>query len=172
MNLRQVILIYQCDEMFLYEIIEDYKQAESSAEKDEIFHAFCTLLWSSANQRRTCRKSIRFQIPDHLLSTRLGQVFLTWSDVEYNHYKSMTKKEDWCSIIRQKVNNLYTRYFDQEVILNKEYMDLLKTPKRLFYQWISGIDMDADLVTEMIDDAIARSEKVKKKLQAEKMVLS
>lgn len=172
MNLRQVIPIYPCDELFLYEIIEDYKQAVSKKEKDEIFLSFCDFIWSSDNKRRIYEKSICFQIPEHLLSTRLGQVFLTWSDVEYMHYKSMTKKDNWRSILRQKINNLYTRYFDSQVILNKEYLDLLKTPKRLYYQWISGIDMDADVVTELIDEAIARSEMVKRRLQAEKMVLS
>ena len=86
--------------------------------------------------------------------------------------KSMTKDENWCSIIRQKINNIYTRYFDREVVLSKEYMDLLKAPKKLYYQWISGIDMDAETVTEIIDDAIDNAGKVKVKLQKEKMSLS
>ena len=29
-------------------------------------------------------------------------------------------------------------------------MDLIKTPKRLYFEWIAGIDMDADIVTEII----------------------
>lgn len=171
-NLRKVIPIYECDGMFLYEIIEDYKDAASPEEKEAVFTSFCSSIWSSHNKRRTCTKSIRFHVPKNLQNTSLGQVFLTWSEIEYTHYKSMTKNDDWQSIIRQKLNNIYTRYFDKEVILNKEYMDLLKTPKKLYYQWISGIDMDADTVTELIDDAIACSEKVKAKLQAEKMSLS
>ena len=42
-------------------------------------------------------------------------------------------------------------------------MDLLKTSKKLYYQWISGIDMNTDTVTELIDDAIDKAEKVKVK---------
>ena len=84
----------------------------------------------------------------------------------------MTHDEDWCSFIRQKINNIYTRYFDKEVILGKQYMELLKTPKRLYLEWISGIDMDANTVTKIIDDAIDESEKVKKRLQLEKMSLA
>ena len=106
------------------------------------------------------------------MQTELGQVFDVWSDIEYTYYKSMTKDENWHSIIRQKINNIYTRYFDKEVILSKEYMDLLKTPKKLYYQWISGIDMNVDTVTEIIDDVIDNAEKVKVKLQKEKMSLS
>ena len=172
MNLRQVIHIYECDDSFLYEIIEDYKEAKTEEEKDDIFKSFCSSIWSSDNKRRIYKKSIKFNVRKDLLQTELGQVFDTQSDVEYTYYKSMTKDENWCSIIRQKINNIYTRYFDREVVLSKEYMDLLKAPKKLYYQWISGIDMDAETVTEIIDDAIDNAGKVKVKLQKEKMSLS
>lgn len=156
----------------MYEIIEDYKEAKTEEEKDDIFKSFCSSIWSSDNKRRIYKKSIKFNVRKALLQTELGQVFDTWSDVEYTYYKSMTKDENWCSIIRQKINNIYTRYFDREVVLSKEYMDLLKAPKKLYYQWISGIDMDAETVTEIIDDALDNAQKVKVKLQKEKMSLS
>lgn len=165
-------VIYECEDLFLYEIIEDYKEAKTEEEKNEIFNSFCSSIWSSDNKRKIYKKSIRFNVRKDLLQTELGQVFDVWSDIEYTYYKSMTKDENWCSIIRQKINNIYTRYFDKDVILGKEYMDLLKTPKKLYYQWISGIDMNADIVTELIDDAIDKAEKEKAKLQKEKMSLS
>lgn len=158
--------------MYLYEIIEDYKDAEPQEEKDEIFNSFCSSIWSCDNKRRIYTKSINFNVRKDLLHTELGQVFNMWSDIEYKYYKSMTKDENWCSIIRQKINNIYTRYFDKEVILARKYMDLIKTPKRLYYNWISGIDMNANTVTDLIDDAIDESEKVKARLQMEKMTLS
>ena len=167
-----MIHIYECDDSFLYEIIEDYKEAKTEEEKDNIFKSFCSSIWSSDNKRRIYKKSIKFNVRKDLLQTELGQVFDTWSNVEYIYYKSTTKDENWRSIIRQKINNIYTRYFDKEVILCKEYMDLLKTPKKLYYQWISGVDMDAETVTEIIDDAIDNAGKAKEKLQKEKMSLS
>lgn len=172
MNLRQVIHIYECDDLFLYEIIEDYKESKTEEEKDEIFRSFCSSIWSSDNKRRIYKKSVRFNVRKDLLQTELGQVFDTWSDIEYTYYKSMTKDENWRFIIRQKVNNIYTRYFDKEVILGKEYMSLLKVPKKLYYQWISGIDMETATVTGIIDDAIDNAGKVKLRLQKEKMSLS
>lgn len=165
-------VIYEYDDPFLYEIIEDYKEAKTEEEKDEIFNSFCSSIWSSDNKRRIYKKSIRFNVRKDLLQTELGQVFDVWSDIEYTYYKSMTKDANWHSIIRQKINNIYTRYFDKEVILNKEYMNLLKIPKKLYYQWISGIDMNAETVTELIDDAIDNARKTKSKLQQEKMSLS
>ena len=164
--------MYECDELFLYEIIEDYKDAETLEEKNGIFNSFCSSIWSSNNKRRIYSKSIRFSVRKDLLHTDIGQVFNTWSDIEYKYYKSMTKDENWCSIIRQKINNIYTRYFDKEIILGKEYIDLLKTPKRLYYEWISGVDMEASTVTEIIDNAIDESLKVKSRLQMKKMNLS
>lgn len=172
MSLRQVIHIYECEDLFLYEIIEDYKEARTDEERNEIFKSFCSSIWSSDNKRRVYKKSIRFNVRKDLAHTELGQVFDVWSDIEYTYYKSMTKDENWRSIIRQKINNIYTRYFDKEVVLGKEYMDLLKTSKKLYYQWISGIDMNADTVTELIDDAMDKAEKVKVKLQKKKMSLS
>lgn len=165
-------VIYECEDLFLYEIIEDYKEVKTEEEKNEIFNSFCSSIWSSDNKRKIYKKSIRFNVRKDLLQTELGQVFDVWSDIEYTYYKSMTKDENWHSIIRQKINNIYTRYFDKEVILGKEYMDLLKTPKKLYYQWISGVDMNAETVTGIIDDTIDNAQKVKVKLQKEKMSLS
>lgn len=167
-----MIHIYDCNETFLYEIIEDYKEAENNEVKDEIFNSFCSSIWASDNKRRTYMKTIHFKVRKDLLNTELGQVFDTWSGIEYRYYKSMTKEENWCSIIRQKINNIYTRYFDKEVILNKEYMDLLKKPKLIYLDWLSGIEMDTNTVTDIIDDTIDKAEKLKQHFQMEKMTLS
>lgn len=117
-------------------------------------------------------KTIHFKVRKDLLNTELGQVFDTWSGIEYRYYKSMTKDENWCAIIRQKINNIYTRYFDKEVILNKEYMDLLKKPKLMYFDWLFGTEMDADAVTNIIDDVIDEAGKLKQRFQMEKMTLS
>lgn len=167
-----MIHIYDCNETFLYEIIEDYKEAEHNEVKDKIFNSFCSSIWASDNKRRTYIKTIHFKVRKDLLDTELGRVFDTWSGIEYRYYKSMTKDENWCAIIRQKINNIYTRYFDKEVILNKEYMDLLKKPKLMYFDWLSGTEMDTDTVTNIIDDAIDEAEKLKQRFQMEKMTLS
>lgn len=167
-----MIHIYDCNETFLYEIIEDYKETKNNEVRDEIFNSFCSSIWSSDNKRRTYMKAIHFKVRKDLLNTELGQVFDTWSGIEYRYYKSMTKDENWCAIIRQKINNIYTRYFDKEVILNKEYMDLLKKPKLMYFDWLSGTEMDADAITNIIDDVIDEAEKLKQRFQMEKMTLS
>lgn len=157
---------------YLYEIIDDYKHSDSDEEKDDIFKSFCSSIWSSENKRRVYTKTIRFSVRKDLLQTDIGQVFDVWSEVEYTGYKATTKETDWCSLIRQKVNNLYTRYFDKDVILKKDYMNILNTPKRLYYQWIDGVEMDADELITIIDDAIDDARKLKITYQKQKMELS
>ena len=171
MNLRRQVSIDNTGK-YLYEIIDDYKHSDSNEEKSDIFKSFCSSIWSCENKRRVYTKTIRFSVRKDLLDTDIGQVFDVWSEVEYKGYKSMSKETDWCSLIRQKINNLYTRYFDKEIILKRDYMSLLNTPKRLYYQWIDGMEMDADKLTTIIDDALDDAEKLRIKYQKQKMELS
>lgn len=156
---------------YLYEIVEDYKMASSVDEQKQIFDSFCALLWSSSNKRRVYTKVIRYRVNKNLRNTALGQVFEMWSQVEYQGYKPLTKNTDYISLIRQKINNLYTVYFDPEVIVKPDYIDLLKTPKQLYYAWLNGSDITAASATAAIDQAIADSVTLKEKYRKEKMDL-
>lgn len=157
---------------YLYEIIDDYKNADSEEEKTEIFKDFCSSIWGSKNKRRTYTKTIKFKVRSDLLESEIGQIFNTWSEVNYIGYKAMTKDTDWCSLIRQKINNLYTRYFDVDVVLKKDYMDLLKTPYNLYYRWIKGAEMNADELTSIIEDSIYKATELKTVYQKQKIELS
>lgn len=157
---------------YLYEIIDDYKNANSTEEKNRIFNSFCSSVWSSPNKRRTYTKTIKYKVRSDLIDSELGKIFDTWSVVEYVGYREMTKDTDWCSLIRQKINNLYTRYFDEEVILNKDYMNLLKTPYNLYYRWIKGAEIDVDELTTTIETAIYQASELKTVYQKQKMKLS
>lgn len=157
---------------YLYEIIDDYKNADSEEEKAKIFNDFCSSIWGSKNKRRTYTKTIKFKVRNDLLESEVGQIFNAWSEVEYTGYKAMTKDTDWCSLIRQKINNLYTRYFDEEVILKKDYMDLLKTPYNLYFRWIKGADMNVNELTAVIEDSIYKASELKSIYQKQKMKLS
>lgn len=130
------------------------------------------MIWQCGNERKVFTKTIHYVVRKDLLSTEVGSVFDCWSDVEYKGYRAMSTENDWCSLIRQKINNLYTRYFDKEVILNKDYMYLLNTPKRLYYRWLDGDDMNADELATIIDDAIDKADKLKPVYQKQKMDLS
>ena len=126
-------------------------------------------MWGSKNKRRVYTKTIRFKVRDDLLDSEIGQIFNTWSEVDYIGYKAMTNDTDWCSLIRQKINNLYTRYCDKEVILRKDYMDLLKTPYKLYYRWIKGAEINVDELTNAIEDSIYKASELKAMYQKQKL---
>ena len=157
---------------YLYEIIDDYKNTTLEKEKTEIFRDFCSSLWSSKNKRRTYVKTIKFKVRNDLLDTEVGQIFNSWSQVDYIGYKATVKEIDWCSLIRQKINNLYTRYFDENVILKKDYMDLLKTPYNYYYRWIKGAEMNVDELVGIIESSVHKANELKIMYQKQKMKLS
>lgn len=157
---------------YLYEIIDDYQNANLEEEKWEIFKNFCYSIWSNKNKRRIYTKTIRFKVRDDLLNSDIGQIFNTWSEVDYVGYKAMTNDTDWCSLIRQKINNLYTRYCDKEVILRKDYMDLLKTPYNLYYRWTKGTEINTKELINVIEDSIYKATELKSTYQKQKIDLS
>ena len=168
MNLRRRANI----DNYLYEIIEDYKCSVSKEEKDIIFSSFCTNLWNCNNKRRVYTKSIKFNVSSNLLDTDIGKIFDTCTRIDYTGYRSTTQKRQWDFLIRQKINNIYTKYFDKKVILNKEYMDLLKVPKKLYYRWVFGEDFNQDYLTNLIDNNFAEIDNVKNKCQKYKIDMS
>ena len=157
---------------YLYEIIEDFKNAKSEEEQLEIFRDFCSSIWSSSNKRRVYTKTIKFKVKNDLLNSEVGQIFDMNSEIDYMGYKAMTKDTDWCSLLRQKINNIYTRYFDEQVILKRDYMDLLRTPKRLYCRWVKGEEMIIDELVKIIDKSMHEAEKLKTVYQKQKMELS
>ena len=171
MNLKDVIRVYNTQDLYMYEILADYKNANSIEEKNEIFNEFCNLIWSSNNDRRVYKKDITFKINDSVLPDTIGQILKKWTSITYMGYKRSSKETDFVSLIRQKINNIYTNMFDTRVVLNKEYMDLVKTPKNLYYQWKNGRAFTESELTEIIDNAISGSIKIKEKYVKQKMKL-
>lgn len=157
---------------YMYEILDDYKCETDITLKNDIFKAFCSAIWESKNKRRVYKKDIKFNVRSDLINTEIGQIFNTWSIITYTGYKPRTTDTDFVSLIRQKVNNIYTNMFDSRVILKKEYMDLIKTPKNLYYRWTKGDNFIAEELTKIIDNAISNSILAKEKIAKEKMNLS
>lgn len=162
----------QDETTYLYEIIEDYREAVSREEQERIFRSFLTLVWASPNKRTAYTKYIRFKVRADRADTELGKLFSAWAVTQYQYCRPVTGDGAWQAILRQKINNLYTRYFDREVILSREYMDLLRTPKRLYYEWISGVEMEAASVSGILLEASGRAAMVRERLQREKLPLT
>lgn len=157
---------------YLYDIVEDYTMSSSETEKAEIWKDFCALLWADDNKRRVYTRSIHFTVKPNLRDTDAGQLFNAWSSVTYKGCKSISRETNWCSLLRQKINNLYTRYFDKEVILSKDYMDMLKTPKKLYLKWIAGEPMTTEEIASTLYAASEKASELRFFYQMQKIELS
>lgn len=172
MNYGMVRKMYSTDNKYLYEILDDYKDAVDEKEKQEIVNNFMKLIWSSGNKRRIFQKDLRFSVSKSLLKTDIGQIFNTYSEIGYTSYRSMTKDVDFVSLLRQKINNIYTNLCDGRVCLKKEYMDLIKLPKQMYYRWRSGEEYDVTTLPSQLEDIIIQAEMVKEKYAKQKMNIS
>jgi len=172
MNYGMVKRMYDITDKFLYEILDDYKETISDEDKDEIVKEFMKLIWSSNNKRSTYKKDIKFSVSKSLLDTEIGQIFNTYSEISYVSYRSMTKDTDFVSLIRQKINNIYTNLCDGNVCLKKEYMDLVKLPKQMYYRWKNGEIYDSNTLTLQLDNTLEEMEIVKEKYAKQKINIS
>lgn len=161
--------MYNINDKYLYEILDDFKDAQSEEEKDEIVNEFMKLIWASKNKRVVNKKYVTFKVLNSLLDTDIGKIFNKYSSIEYNSYKSMSKQQDFVSLIRQKINNLYTNHCDSRVCIRKEYMDLIKKPKQMYYRWKNGEEFDTATLPSQIEEIIQQSEVVKEKYAKQKM---
>lgn len=164
--------MYDIDGKYLYEILDDYKDATDDKQKDDIISAFMKLIWSSKNKRNTYKKDIRFSVSKSLLNTDVGKIFNCYSSISYTAYKSMTKDTDFISLIRQKINNIYTNMCDGDVCLKKEYMDFIKQPKQMYYRWRTGEEYNVSTLTDYIESILEKAEQVKEKYKKQKMNIS
>jgi len=161
--------MYDINDKFLYEILDDFKDAQAEEEKDKIISEFMKLIWASKNQRVINKKYITFKVLNSLSDTDIGEIFNKYSRIEYISYKSMSKQQDFVSLIRQKINNLYTNHCDGRVCIRKEYIDLIKKPKQMYYRWKNGEEFDITTILSQIEEIIQQSEVVKEKYAKQKM---
>ena len=77
---------------YLYEIIDDYKTADSEEEKAEIFKDFCSSIWSSKNKRRVYTKTIKFRVINDLLNTLEEEDYN--AAIRYIEFLSASRKQE------------------------------------------------------------------------------
>ncbi len=122
--------------LYMYEILEDYKFAKTEAKREEIFTSFSKLIWENPNTRKLLDKPITFHIKPKLLHTEIGQVFSAYTSISRTVCPSTTKDTDFASLIRQKAKTiLRTAASSQKIIFpmagipakGRNHMDTLST---------------------------------------------
>ena len=128
----------------MYEIIEDYQAELDTNIKSEIFDEFVSVLWKTKIARQKYDKHISYKVED-IEDNIVSDIFKKYESITYTAYKSTTDKKDSWSLLKQKINNIYTNMCDTDICFKKDYMLLLNTPKKLYYRFKNnelGIGID------------------------------
>lgn len=162
---------YLIEEQHLYEIIEDYKYSNSQ-EREQILKMYMKALWGNANKRRFKTKTISFKILDKNLPDNINKLFKAYTSTSFSYYQTTTTKTDHYSLVHQKINNLYSYYFDVKFCVNIDYFQALRVPKQLYYEYIQGVKYEEKEIREVIAQANKDRDFHKMKSDREKMSLS
>ncbi|MEY8390203.1 hypothetical protein D3Z36_10395 [Lachnospiraceae bacterium] len=166
-------------DLYMYEILEDYQFSETDEEREEIFSSFCRLIWENPNQRTIVNRPVTFRIRADLLATEIGRIFSAYASLPRTVCPSVTREQDFASLIRQKVNNIYTHYFDETICRNKDYIKMLMLPKKLYFQWLSAVQKNDQSWTfspqelsRTLEDAMTQAQLIKETCARQTMSLS
>ena len=163
--------MYDIEGKYLYEILDDYKQTEN---KDEVFQLFMNLIWHSTNSRQVFTKYISFSMLPNLVETDVGKVFCDYMNILYVSSKTTTTNIDFVSLIRQKINNIYNNYCEKRLCTRKDYMELLHTPKKLYFRWEKNQNdcKNVDDLSGILTESLLQAEELKNQYSKQKMNLT
>ena len=165
-----MIKSYNIKDKYLYEILDDYK---SSGNKEEIYQCFLKEIWHSNNSRQIFTKYIKFTMLPNLIQTDVGKIFYNYVNIPYIASKTMTKNQDYISLIRQKINNIYNNYCEPRLCTRKDYMELLHMPKKLYYRWEKyGEVSNTQILQETIKNSLEKANQLKNQYAKQKMNLT
>lgn len=158
-------------DLFLYEILDEYRESEQP-ERQQLFESFITLLWDCEHPRQKTIRYVSYHVPKKRLNTEIGGIFQACSAIPYTHYTSVTAETHWVHLLRQKINNIYTRLCDPEVCTAKEYLLQLKVPQSLYYDWIkNGTAHSPEELTKTLNHAFEELHRLKAHYARQKLIL-
>lgn len=132
-----VKILYNIGDKFIYEVFDDYKDAKDDELKNKIISMFCQKIWNVNNDVENLERVIRYRVSNKF-TCNVSDVFRKYQNIKYISNKSFSQGGDSWTILRQKINNIYTDMCDKDVCKKKDYMDCLYSPKRLYFRFVKG----------------------------------
>jgi len=163
---------YSIANKHLYEILEDYNDGDIQ-EKNVIFQTYMKALWKNKNKPQFLKRTISFRILESNLPDEIIEIFKAHNSTKFIYCRTKTKETDHLSLVHQKVNNLYSYYCDKRFCVDKDYFKALKTPKKLYYEYIrSNKKKTPEQLRALIEKSVADSIQCKEKCDKEKLRLT
>lgn len=161
--------------LFLWELIEDWKDTEDQTERDKIFNTFTDMIWNCPESYGMSNNSIEYTVSNDFVNTDIGKVFYKYEHIRYPVIVRDGGSIRWEMLIRRKINSLYAYYFDKRVCETDRYKSLLNTPKRLYLKYRSDPDnfpYTAEELDKEIENALREAEQVRVRHLGKKIPIS
>lgn len=128
---------YAADGLFLYEVLEDHHDELSEKSRINIWQALCKRAMGHTKRARN-RDDLRYVFRTRQATGRTCRRSRQHCRIPYLVARTSTTEKDGWSLLRQKVNNLYSRYCNADIITSREYRDAVFAVKSLYFAWRSG----------------------------------
>lgn len=135
--------MYSIENLTISTVIDDYQSA-GNEKRPEILDAFMDKLQTTYPldvQHMTVNVSFRI---DSRIPKNLADILRPYSNIHYKHVNTKCASNDPYSILKQKLLNIYARRCDKEVSFQSSYHEAMRTPKKMYYRILRGIDISED----------------------------
>lgn len=145
---------------FVSDLLEEYKLSFNKEHEECLLQDFKNELWNSKFNNYKYKKRIHYQVKEELLGNQqLIDLFNKYNDIKYSVEKSYHKNRNKISsidYIRIHINNLYSKLFDKDTYLPKEYYECLFIARNLYFKTIklSKQEQKALNINSLEDDII------------------
>lgn len=163
--------------IFLNEILEDYRDCNTTEQKQEIVQELMNSLIECDIKFEKKNKEYKYSIDYEKFKEHpdLIKVFEPYQTIQYKICNSFRNRKTLCPIkyLKVSIENMYGFFVDKDVYLGKKYYGMLKTPINEYYKALKLIDkgeggfIDSNLILEKINNNLRYAEELK----AEKLKL-
>lgn len=125
---------------FIADLLEEYKLSSDNKHRQNLLQEFKDSLWNSKYKNYKYKKRIHYMVKEELLANQqLIDLFNKYNDIKYTVEKSYHKNRNNISsmdYIRIHINNLYSKLFDKDTYMPKEYYQYLFVARNLYFKTI------------------------------------
>jgi hypothetical protein len=147
----KIYKLYDIEKVYLYEVFDEYRCSNTKDGKNKVWKDFCNTIWGVQNKRQIYKRYINFKVLDDTEKN----IFKKYSSIPYLTYKKETKNLNSWHLLRQKINNIYSRMCDKRVCEKKEYFNALRIAKDLYFEWIKDkTDIDEYEIEKIISKGL------------------
>ena len=137
----------------LTNIFNLYKNSNDE-DKQEVHKKLMNILWNKSKKYIIYDKKIKFNINKVALNDNvLEDILRPYSQVSFKIAKSKRNNNmNGIDYIKVIINNMYGKYCDKNVYLNKDYYTCFYVPKHIYYTVLSGEEYNIEDIKQQLNE--------------------